>query len=239
MDRPVSHRIAPDRPPVNVSSVERAASLAGGGLLTWYGLQRRNVSGGALALAGAALLWHGASGRSAVYRRLGVNTARGVRRGHIDVHKTLTVRRPPQEVYAAWRRLEDLPRFMRHLQSVSELEDGLSRWRVAIPGTGRHIEWQARLEEDRPGEAIRWAATEHSPVQNRGAVEFKPAPGERGTELRVHIEYRPPAGQAGLVLAELANPLTADTVADEISHFKQWLETGEVPTIEGQPSCRR
>lgn len=209
---------------------ERIASLAGGGLLTWYGLRRRGVSGGAAALAGAALLYHGAGGYAELSRRVGLESPKPVR-----VVRSMTVRRTAEEVYGFWRQLENLPRFMRHLQRVEQTDATHSHWVLGLPG-GQTVEWDAKIIEDEPNKRLRWVSLPESSVHNTGTVEFRPAPGNRGTEMHLSFAYEPGARR---VLAQMAKPITNQLVGEELRRCKQILEAGEIPTTHGQTSCRR
>lgn len=144
----------------------------------------------------------------------------------IHVVKTITIGRPPSEVYAFWRNLENLPRFMAHLKSVT-VENGSSTWRAKGPA-GTTVEWQAEVVMDRPDEAIGWRSLEGASVPNRGVVRFEPAPGGRGTQLRVELKYDPPGGALGAAIAKLFGEEPAQQIAGDLRRLKQVLETGEV-----------
>lgn len=210
---------------------ERIASLAGGSLLTWYGLRRRGIGGGAAAVAGAALLYHGAGGYSTLSRRMGLEAPQPT-----QIAKSMTIRRTAEEVYAFWRNLENLPRFMTHLQRVEQTDATHSHWTLALP-SGQILEWDSKIIEDEPNRVLRWVSLPDSSVRNSGSVEFRPAPGNRGTEIHVNFTYEPGTGR--VELARLARPITAQLIAEELRHCKQILEAGEIPSIDGQTSCRR
>lgn len=220
-------------PTINITDAERAASVAGGALLALYGLGRRSWAGGfALAGLGGLLLYRGLRGHSYVYERIGVERAGQA----MEVEQAITVNRPVAEVYAFWRKLENLPRFMRHLRSVTEQSATRSHWVAQAIGTGRALEWDSEITDDRPNERIRWRSLPDGGLEHRGEVRFKRAPGDRGTEVHVHLEYRPPLGAA---LGAAMYPFTRQTLKEEIRRLKHVLETGELPTTEGQPSGRR
>jgi uncharacterized membrane protein len=153
-------------------------------------------------------------------------------RMHVNV--AITVNRPPEEVYAFWRDFENLPRFMTHLESVQTTGDRRSHWKAKAPA-GRTVEWDAELVEDRPGELISWRSLEDADVENSGSVRFSPAPGGRGTEVRVELRYSPPGGGLGVTLAKLFGEEPALQTHDDLRRFKQVLETGEVVRTEGSP----
>lgn len=154
-------------------------------------------------------------------------TGRRARPRGIRVQRAITVNRSPEEVYAFWRDFENLPRFMRHLESVQDLGDGRSRWKARAPA-GATVEWEAELVDDRPNEMISWRSVEGADVWNTGAVRFRPAPGGRGTEVHVNIRYYPPGGVITSKLAMLFREEPGQQVADDLRAFKQVMETGEV-----------
>jgi uncharacterized membrane protein len=149
------------------------------------------------------------------------------RRGLERVTRTITVNRSPDEVYRFWRDIENLPRFMSHLESVRVLDDRRSHW-VAKGPAGRKFEWDAEIDEDQPGSKISWRSTKESDVYNRGSVRFERAPGGRGAVVRVELEYAPPGGVAGQILAKMTGSEPGQEIAEDLRAFKQIIETGEV-----------
>jgi uncharacterized membrane protein len=151
----------------------------------------------------------------------------GADQGIIRTKKSVTVGRPVDEVYAFWRDFENFPRFMRHLESVSVVDDRRSHW-VAKAPAGKTVEWDAEITEDRPNEMISWRSLEGADVYNAGTVRFQKAPGDRGTEVRVEFEYDPPFGKLGSKIATLFREEPGQQVRDDLRHFKQVLELGEI-----------
>jgi uncharacterized membrane protein len=145
----------------------------------------------------------------------------------IRVRKAITINRSPAEVYSFWRNLENLPRFMVHLESVRELDQRLSYWRVHAP-LGTTVEWTAEIVEDRPNELISWRSIPDARVPNSGVVRFTPAPGDRGTEVQLEVSYDPPAGALGATIAKLLGQEPSQQVDGDLRRFKQVMETGEV-----------
>jgi uncharacterized membrane protein len=149
--------------------------------------------------------------------------------------KSLTINRPASELYAFWRHLENLPRFMVHLKSVTERGNGTSHW-IIETSKGKELEWDARIIEDRPNEMISWQSLEGADVENAGSVWFTPAPSGRGTVVRVSMKYSPPGGKVGAILAKLTGQGAEKELAEDLFRFKALMETGEVPTTQGQPN---
>jgi hypothetical protein len=116
---------------------------------------------------------------------------------------------------------------MKHLESVEDLGDGRSRWTAKGPA-GTSVDWEATIVADVPGEVITWRSLENSDVDNAGAVRFERAPGNRGTIVKVNIQYNPPAGVIGAAVAKLFGEEPGQQLNDDLRRFKQVLEVGEV-----------
>jgi uncharacterized membrane protein len=149
------------------------------------------------------------------------------------VRRSITVRRSIEEVYAFWRDLENLGRYSQHLESVS-VRGRRSRW-VAKAPAGKSVEWESELVEEVPNRRLAWRSLPGSEVANEGIVWFAPAPGDRGTEVRVELRYDAPAGQPGATIARLFGEEPDVQLRDDLRRFKQVLETGEVVLSDGSP----
>ncbi len=152
----------------------------------------------------------------------------------LEIAATTTVAKTPEQVYAFWRQLENLPTFMGHLEEVRVSGDGTSHWRASAP-LGSSVEWDARIVEDVPGERIAWRSAEGADVRNNGVVRFTPAPDGRGTELHVTLRYTVPGGALGRAIARYFGEEPHQQLDDDLRRFKQVLETGEVVRSEGAP----
>jgi uncharacterized membrane protein len=221
---------------VNVMNADRWASALGGAALAAWGLKEmrgeRTPAGALIAAAGASLIVRGLQSPR-FDTRDALSGARGV-----NVEHAFTINRRPDELYRFWRALDQLPRFMSHLVSVEELDPRRSRWTARGPA-GRRVQWDAEIINEIPTELIGWRTLERSDVVSAGSVRFKAAPGGRGTEVHVRMQYEPPAGKAGAVIAWLFGADPASAIQEDLRRFKQLMESGEIPTIEGQPRGRR
>jgi uncharacterized membrane protein len=150
----------------------------------------------------------------------------------IHVEEAVTVNRPLADVFRFWRNFENLPAFMKHLESVSEREAGISHW-VARGPSGMRVEWDARIINEIDNKLIGWQSLDGSTIATAGSVNFRESP--RGTEVRVHLQYNPPAGRLGAAVAWLFGEEPTLQVREDLRRFKQLIETGEIPTTDGQP----
>ena len=168
------------------------------------------------------------------------------RQREVQVRKAITINRPAEDLYKFWRDLSNLPRLMHHLESVQVIDDRRSHWKAKAP-LGRMVEWDAEITEDRPNERLAWRSLEGADVPNHGSVSFEPAPGGRGTTVRVDLHYEPPGGVVGATIAQLFGREPGQEVQEDLRTFKQLMETGDVvqsdATVKGggaaQPTARR
>jgi uncharacterized membrane protein len=154
----------------------------------------------------------------------------------VQTTQTVAINKRPEECYQFWRRLENLPTFMDHVESVTVRENGHSHWVVKAPA-GTTVEWDAQLIEDGP-EGISWRSLPGADVENSGSVRFIKAPAGHGTIVTASIKYKPPLGAAGTAIATLFAREPGMQAKSDLRRFKAMIETGEIPTVKGQSSGR-
>jgi uncharacterized membrane protein len=231
----------------NVGEGERLLSVLGGAALTMYGLDRRGLSGGVLAVLGAELIRRGVTGHCLVYDALNLSTAPNatasgphrdlaasraatVRASRaVKVERAVTVNRQAPELYAIWRDPANLPRLIEFVKSVEMLSDTEARWRVRGPA-GTTIEWDAEIINEIPNELLAWKSIGDADIANAGSLHFRATPDGRGTEVRLVVEYEPPAGHLGAWLANVVQENPDAQVREALRRFKQLAETGEAAT---------
>ena len=233
---------------VNVGGSERLVSTMAGGALVAYGLKHGGVAGTVMAVLGGGMLFRGTTGYCPAYGAMGLDTTDNPNpnrhtlfgqspfSGKIHVTKSLTIDKSPAELYTFWRNFENLPIFMKHLESVSKTDDQRSHWKAKAP-LGTTVEWDAEVTSDVENERIGWRSLEGSDIVNAGVVEFKPTT-NRGTEVKVSMTYEAPGGKLGEWVAWLFGEEPSIQVRDDLRRFKSLMETGLIMKIEGQPSGR-
>lgn len=190
-------------------------------------------------LRSALAAQHGANGRGAVTTAalLGIAAVDGLtamkltraegRMHHpVYVNASITIDRSPEEIYRFWRDLRNVPRFMRHIEAIQEVGKTW-RWRARLPGK-LQLEWESELVDDRPGERIAWRSLPGSRVENHGFVRFVRAPGDRGTEVHLFVNYEPVGGAIGAAFARLLGAVPQEMMQGDLRRLKQLLETGDV-----------
>ena len=208
---------------------ERWATALGGVALVLWGAKKLSVErhpvGAALATTGASLIWR--SARSDTRERLAGP------RGTI-VEQAVAINRDPSELYEFWRTLDLLPVVIPRLKSVEVVGHRRSHW--IAKGPARYpLEWYADIINDIPNELIAWRTIAGSALVSAGSVHFDAGPPGRGTFVRVKLQYDPPGGKLGAAIAWAFGESPDQVIREGLRRFKQLMETGEIPTTEGQP----
>lgn len=198
---------------------QRWGTLVGGSALALFGITRRSKSGIALATAGSLL----------AYR-----AARNKQSQEFYAEASFAINCAPEEAYRYWRNFENLPNFMRHLESVRVIDNRRSEW-TAIGPLGVRLQWTAEIIDEGEFQWIVWRSLPGSDIDQIGSVQFKRAAGDRGTIVTAVLEYSPPAGAVGKALASIVGKDPEFTLREDLRRFKQLLEAGEIPTTDGQP----
>lgn len=238
---------------INVGERERLASVMSGAALIVFGLRRRDWRGVSSALLGAELIRRGASGRCVVYRALGVSTATGETqypprargelvsaaatvdaRRAIKIEHSIVIDRRPQDLFAIWRNFDRLPRFISELESVTSLGNGRSRWVAKLPGEKR-VEWDAEIVNEIPGQLVAWKTIGDPDVAHAGSVHFTAAPNGRATDMRIVLDYEPPGGRLGALVAAFTRHFGQDPdtkIREELERFKAAAERERAAKIK-------
>jgi uncharacterized membrane protein len=217
----------------NIDQGERIISVLAGSWLFYKSL--KNIGKHPfLALQGAAagglMLYRGATGICPVYKHLDKDTTDPQA---INITEDITVNVPKDKVYAFWRELSNLPKFMKHLKSVEELDQGTSVWRANTPGGLVDLKWTAQITREEANEYIGWQSLEDAMIDNAGKVEFKDTLNGTGTELHIEIDYFPPAGSVGRGITSIFNGAFERMIREDIQNFKAYVEDADFRQYAG------
>lgn len=226
--------VAEGDPPANLQPEHTRRATPAGRLLMGvggvaaivYGIRRGGFLGIVTRASGVGTLIRATTGMN--LKRL---TGVGAGTEAIELHKTVNVHLPPAQVYAFWRRLENLPQFMRHLTTVEDLGNGRSRWTAAGPA-GMRGQWEAEITADIPGELIEWRSVHGSPIANQGRVRFLPNR-VGGTAVEIHLHYNPVVGAIGHAFASLFGTGARQALDEDLIRLKSILEDGRT-TVDGR-----
>jgi uncharacterized membrane protein len=216
----------------NVGHMERIVGATAAAGFIALGLNSKSVLNKIIFMGlGGAMLHRSLTGRCAFYKALGLSTAQEhparpedyFQRG-LHVETSQTINATSEKLYRFWRDFSNLPRIMRHLKSVETLSTTRSRWTAAAP-LHTSAFWEAEIIHDVPNELISWNSVEKSDVENAGTVIFSPL-NDRQTEVRVVLDYIPPAGKIGDLLAHMFGEAPDQTIQEDLRRFKMLMEAG-------------
>jgi uncharacterized membrane protein len=211
-------------PAINLSSAERTISIASGvklALSGFKGLFKSPFSSIIKLGAGGYLLNRGITGHCELYSRMGRNSTEPV---NVNIRSSYLIDKPRQDVYNFWRKLDNLPLFMKHLESVEVIDEARSHWVLKLPTGVAKVSWDAEIVMDEPGYSIGWSSLPDSLIDNAGKVRFQDSPDGEGTLVDIVISYRPPAGGFGGGIAHILNPVFKNMVDNDVRNFKQYMD---------------
>ncbi|SHM04700.1 SRPBCC family protein [Mucilaginibacter sp. OK098] len=214
---------------INLNWPERYISIAAGVKLSFSGIRNifKSPFTSILKLgAGGYLVNRGISGHCELYSQAGkINTSPV----NINIRSSFTVNRSRTDVYNFWRKLDNLPLFMKHLESVNVINETRSYWVLKLPTGVATVSWDAEIVHDDPGYMIGWSSLPNSIIDNAGKVRFRDTE-DGGTLIDVVISYQPPAGGFGASVAHVLNPVFKKLVDNDVQNFKQYMD---IPEAEG------
>jgi uncharacterized membrane protein len=213
------------RQTIGLHKTERVISAVTGGLLLYF-LTRKHRLQTLLMAGGGYLLFRGITGHCPVSSTLR-STGHAGHAHNVNVRTSLVVSRPRPEVYRVWRRFENWPMFMRHLENIDEIDAATSAWRLKLPGIG-DIRWEVRLVRDEKNREISWHSVAGAPMECAGKVNFSDTPGN-GTRIDVLFSYRAPMGVIGERLGRLLTPVFKHKIEEDIRNFKRYVENTTTP----------
>ena len=160
----------------------------------------------------------------------------GERDGYVTAHAVQTIAADANSLYKMWRDVSFLPRWQEHVVSVTPMDERLSHWVMGNPeeANGARVEFDSEIFEDVPGQRISWRSITPE-VKQTGTVTFEPAHSGRGTLTTLVQTVKVPMGSLGNALAGVAKRSPRQTVIENLRHFKQLAEAGEIPSVKGQP----
>lgn len=129
---------------------------------------------------------------------------------------------PLEQVWGVWSDLTAMPRWMRWIESVRELEDPLlTEW--ALAARGFRFTWKARTTRKVERQQLHWESVAGLPT--KGAVRFYDT-SPNSTTVKLSIGYALPPILAPLMKASLLRGVVDKELQANLERFKQLVEEG-------------
>lgn len=156
--------------------------------------------------------------------------------GKVRAHTLQTIGADRHSLYQLWRDVTNAPKFQEYVISVEPKSATRSTWTFGDPEDpkGKRLSYDTEVYEDIPGEKIAWRSVD-TEFEEQGEVHFEDAPGGRGTRVTLLENMRTPGGRLTLAAAALARRSPRQIVIEDLRHFKELAESGEIPSVVGNP----
>ncbi|WP_294824909.1 SRPBCC family protein [uncultured Flavobacterium sp.] len=210
---------------VNIGKTERIFMVAAGAYLLYRALAKKDDKKILEGVAAGTMLFRGISGYCPAYDL--IERSGRLQGGNISITTSLSVDKPVDEVYNAWRQLQNLPLFMDHLHSVAVIDNYKSEWKAKLPAGIGTVSWTAEILMDEPNKLLSWHSMPGSAIDNAGKVRFKD--NGSSTDIEVTISYHAPMGKAGEIAGSLLTPVFEKMIHSDIENFKKYIEVGTAP----------
>ena len=134
------------------------------------------------------------------------------------VIETVDVNVPVSTAYNQWTQFESFPNFLSYVESITQVTDTLTEWKVKIGGIERTFE--ANITEQHPDERVAWNSV-GGDENHAGVVTFHRLSDDE-TRVTVQLDWEP----TGL-LEKAGAVLGADdrSVKKDLEHFKEYIES--------------
>lgn len=224
--------------------VKRAASAVLGITFLIRGLRQRSLRGIAMALVGGWLLSRALGDRNWIEQARDPGTGLDERTRHQtwsadepSVSRSIIINESASNLYKIWRDPDQFSQIMGHFADVTATSEDRLKWTVHGP-SDRDVSWETRIVAEEPGDFIRWESESDAMVPNHGSVHFKETAGDRGTEVTLSVRFEPPGGTLGHEALKRLDMVPETLVGAALNRFKSLVESGEIPSLENNPSGR-
>jgi uncharacterized membrane protein len=147
-------------------------------------------------------------------------------------HAVTTILRSPAELHAACKDVANIQRVLAEKLRVSKPDDAGNFWK--LEGAGDKA-WTMEIVSDVPGAELALRSRPESPVQIAVSITFNQTENDRGTQVRVTIEYLAAENELARLMHKVLGDATESHVRATLHRFRQLMETGEVAVAKGQP----
>jgi uncharacterized membrane protein len=139
-----------------------------------------------------------------------------------QIIETVDVNVPVNLAYNQWTQFEEFPKFLDEVESIQQVTDTLTEWKVSVGGVERTFE--ANITEQHPDERVAWNST-GGEVDHAGVVTFHKL-SDNKTRVTVQLDWEP----TGL-LEKLGSAVGVGShaVKKDLKNFKEYIESQGTP----------
>lgn len=141
------------------------------------------------------------------------------------IEARVIIQRPVAQVFAFYRDLSNMPRFLGDVMAIEILDPSTFRWTIQGP-LGIRVRWTMRTTEERTNELIRYEIVGAPGLTTQWEISF--AAGSAVGETEVRSVMKTPLGRLGIVALALIGKSPAEEQTANLHRLKQILETGRV-----------
>jgi len=133
----------------------------------------------------------------------------------ISAVRSFTINRSVSEVFQFARSFPNLRKIMKHLDAIETVPQSF------------------QLFDEVDNQKIAWGVKDGEDIFAYGTIEFSPDSLDR-TVVKMGMRYEVNKGKVAGKLHDWFGENLEDKILEDMRHFKQFMETGEIPTTEGQ-----
>ncbi len=157
-----------------------------------------------------------------------------VKDGNVRAHTLQTINADRHTLYTMWRDVTTAPKFQEYVISVVPKSATRSTWIFGNPEDpdAKQLSYDTEVFEDIPGEKIAWRSVDTS-FYEQGEVHFSDDPAGRGTRVTLLQTIEAPGGRLAIAAAAMTKRTPRQIVIEDLRHFKELVESGEIPSVVG------
>lgn len=140
-----------------------------------------------------------------------------------EITDSIEVDVPVRTAYDQWTQFESFPHFLSYVESIEQVDDTLTHWKVKVGGVER--EFDAEITEQHPDERVAWTSV-GGEARHAGVVTFHKLTDTR-SRVTVQLDWDPQGfvEKAGATLG-----IDDRVVKNDLKNFKEFIESEGRPT---------
>ncbi len=134
-----------------------------------------------------------------------------------QIIESIDVDVPVRTAYNQWTQFESFPKFLDEVESITQLDDTHTHWKVRVGGVKR--EFDAEITEQHPDERVAWTST-GGDTDHAGVVTFHKLTDD-SSRVTVQLDWAP---EGVLETVGSLVGLGSHAVKKDLQNFKEFIE---------------